>query len=182
MNDNAQYAKKQIYKVLINAPIETVWAELVNTTSPRPFFYDALCDTNGLQPGAGYRMVSRDRKNAFVVGEVLEFEPPHLYAQTFKFTTNDDEPCKVTYALTEVDGGVEFCLITENVPMGTKTEKSMASGGKWITENFKAFVETGKVSVGARMMLGTMSLLSAMTPKACRVENWPLNTEQDREA
>ncbi len=121
-------------------------------------------------------MISEDGKNVFVVGEVLEFEPPYRYVHTFKFTTTDDAPCKVTYTLQEVDGGVEFCLITENVPAGTKTEKSMASGGKWITENFKAYMETGKATFGARMMLGMMSLMSSMAPKVTKAENWPLGT------
>ncbi len=173
MSDTAN-AEKQVYKVLINAPIETVWSELVNTSSPRPFFYNALCDTPGLAPGAPYRMVTANKKNAFVVGEVVALEPPHLYAQTFKFTTDDAAPCKVTYTLKEVEGGVEFCLITENVPMGTATEKSMASGGQWITTNLKAYLETGKVKFGAQMMLGMMSLMGPFAPKATRIANWPL--------
>ncbi len=169
---------KQIYRVVINASIEAVWSELVNINSPRPFFYDALYDTDELAPGAPYRMVSKDRKFAFIVGEVLEFDPPHRFAQTFKFTTTGDPPCTVTYTLKEVDGGVEFCLITENVPAGTKTEKSMAGGGKWITENFKAYMETGKTTFGAQLMLGTMSLIAPLTPKVCRIENWPLGKYQ----
>ncbi len=171
-------SKKQIYKVVINAPIEKVWSELVNTTSPRPFFYGAVCDTPGLAPGAPYRMISKDGKNVFVVGEVTEFDPPHRYAHTFKFTTTDDAPCMVTYTLKEIEGGVEFCLITENVPVGTKTEKSMASGGKWITENLKKYVETGKPTFGAQMMLGMISLMSGMAPKLTRQENWPLGKHQ----
>ncbi len=172
------HSEKQIYRVLIKAPIETVWSELVSTASPRPFFYDALCDADQLAPGGSYRMVSKDKKNAFVVGEVLEFKPPHLYSQTFKFTTNDDPPCKVTYTLKEKDDHVEFSLITENIVAGSKSEKSMADGGKWITENFKAYVETGKVTFGARMMLGMMSLMGAMMPKATRIENWPHGKHQ----
>ena len=170
---NTETQNKQIYMVHINAPIEDVWSELVNTTSPRPFFYDALCDIDEYTPGAPYRMMSKDKKFAFVVGEVIEFKPPHLYAQTFKFTTDDAPPCKVTYTLKEVENGVEFSLITENVPVGTKAEKSMASGGKWITENFKAYMETGKVTFGARMMLGMMTLMAPLTPKSASVENWP---------
>ncbi len=171
---NEKNENKQIYRVIINAPIERVWSEIVNTTSPRPFFYDALCDTPGLEPGAPYRMVSKDRKFAFVVGEVVAFEPPYLYTQTFKFTTNDDPPCTVTYALREVDGGVEFSLITENAPVGTKTEKSMAEGSKWISENLKAYIETGKVSFGAQLMLGVMGLIAPLTPKSASIEKWPL--------
>jgi len=166
---------KQVYRVFVRAPIERVWAELVDCNSPRPFFYDALCDTPGLEPGAPYRMVSRDRKFAFVVGEVLEFDPPHRYAQTFRFTTEDDAPCKVTYLLEEVEGGVQFSLITENVPAGTRTEKSMDTGGKWITRNFKAVVETGRPTTGARLMLWLMSVFSALAPKKARIENWPLD-------
>ena len=168
-----EFSEKQIYRVLIKAPIETVWAELVNTASPRPFFYDALCDADELKPGAPYRMVSKDKNNAFVVGEVIAFEPPNLYSQTFKFTTNDDPPCKVTYMLKELADGVEFSLITENVVAGSKSEKSMDDGGKWITQNFKAYVETGKVSFSAQMMLGVMSLMGAMMPKITKIENWP---------
>lgn len=178
MNDQTNDSK-QIYRVVINAPIERVWSELVNTTSPRPFFYNAVCDTEGLSPGAPYRMVSKDHKNAFIVGEVLAFEPPHLFSQTFKFTTTDDVPCTVTYKLKEVSDGVEFLLETENVPAGTKTEKSMAEGGKWITMNFKAYMETGKVSFGARMMLAVMSLMGGMMPKATKIENWPRGKYQN---
>ena len=164
---------KQIYRVQIEAPIQRVWDELVDTASLRPFFYNALCDTPGLKPGAPYRMVSKNRKFAFVVGRVLEIEPPHRYAYTFKFTNTDDPPCKVTYTLKETDGGVEFSLITEGVPAGTQTEKSMASGGKWITQNLKAYIETGKVTFGARLMLGMMSLMTPLTPKTMHIDNWP---------
>ena len=51
----------------------------------------------------------------------------------------------MTYLLEEKDGGTEFSLVTEQVLAGSKSEKSMAGGSRFIVENFKAFVETGKV-------------------------------------
>ncbi len=168
---------KHIYRVMIAAPIERVWSEIVNTVSARPFFYDAVCDIGDkseLSEGVSYRMVSKDRKNAFVVGEVTALEPPHLFKQTFKFTTNDDPPCTVTYMLKEVGDLTEFSLVTENAPAGTKTEKSMVSGSKWIAENLKAYIETGSVTFSAKLMLCMMGLLGAVTPKSARIENWPL--------
>ena len=36
MNDEKRYVEKQFYRVVINAPIETVWSELVNTKSAAP--------------------------------------------------------------------------------------------------------------------------------------------------
>ncbi|MGD9801226.1 MAG: SRPBCC domain-containing protein, partial [Parvularculaceae bacterium] len=101
-------------------------------------------------------------------------EPPHLLSHTFRLTSLDDPPSKVTYTLNEVDGGTEFSLITENVPAASKSEKSMDAGAKFIVENFKAFVETGNVTFGARIMNGVYALMGPIMPKRLRAENWPL--------
>jgi uncharacterized protein YndB with AHSA1/START domain len=168
-------SEKAIYKVLIKAPIETVWNTLVKTDQVLPFFFGAVCDTeDGLKPGACLRMVTPNRKFASVVGEVVEFAPPHRYAHTFKFTHLDDAPCTVTYELQETPDGVIFSLTTENVPVGTKTEKSMAQGGSFITSNLKSLVETGKPAFSGRMVMMLGPLMGVMTPKQCRIENWPL--------
>ncbi|MEE2692450.1 MAG: SRPBCC domain-containing protein [Pseudomonadota bacterium] len=169
-----KFAEKQIYKVTIAAPIETVWSELVKTASPRPFFWNSSWDGPGMRPGAPYRMLSADKKVVGVIGEILEMEPPRRLVTSFRLTSLDDPSSTVTYTLTETEGGTEFCLVTENVVAGSKSEKSMADGAKFIVENFKAYVETGKVTFGARMMLAIFALMAPMTPKALRAENWPL--------
>lgn len=173
--DTSGTAARAIYQVRINAPIQVVWDTLVKTDEVLPFFFGAVCDTeDGLKPGRPMRMITPDRKFASVVGEVLEFSPPHRYAHTFKFTQFDDAPCTVIYELTEAEGGTDFKLITENVPVGTRTEKSMTSGGKFITENLKSLVETGKPKFSGRMVMMLGPLFGLVTPKACRIENWPL--------
>ncbi|MEL6301523.1 MAG: SRPBCC domain-containing protein [Pseudomonadota bacterium] len=168
-----KHAEKSIYKVLIHAPIETVWSELVSTTSPRPFFWNSSWDTEALAEGNTYRMLSADQRTVGVVGRIVEIDPPHRLVTTFKLTNLDDPPSRVTYELDEVEGGTEMRLITEGVIAGSGSEKSMADGSKFIVENFKAFVETGKVRFGARIMLGMMSLMGAFAPKAMRADRWP---------
>ena len=168
-------AQRAIYQILIEAPIQVVWDTLVKTDEALPFFFGAVCDTTGgLKPGRSMRMITPDRKFASVVGEVLEFSPPHRYAHTMKFTQYEDAPCTVIYELTEVEGGTDFKLITENVPAGTKTEKAMVPGGKFITENLKALVETGKPKLSGRMVMMLGPIMGLMTPSACRIEHWPL--------
>jgi uncharacterized protein YndB with AHSA1/START domain len=169
-------AEKQVYKVVINAPIETVWNTLVKTDAVLPFFFGSVCETkDGLKPGKGMRMVSSNRKFAAVVGEVLEFSPPHRYSHTMAFTQyTGDAPSTVIYDLKEVPGGTEFSLTTVNVPSGTKTEKSMGQGGPFIVQNLKALVETGKPAFSGKMVLMLNPVLGLMTPKVCRVENWPI--------
>jgi uncharacterized protein YndB with AHSA1/START domain len=171
---DGKYAGRQVYKVFIKAPIETVWSELVSRKNPRPFFWNSSWDAKEMKPGERYRMITADRKAVGVVGEILEMQPPNLLSHSFRLTSLDDPPSKVTYTLKEVDGGVEFCLITEKIVAGSKSEKSMDAGARFITENFKAFVETGNVTPGARLMNGVYALMSPFTPKALRAENWPL--------
>jgi uncharacterized protein YndB with AHSA1/START domain len=174
MTDN-NYAEKSVYRVLINAPIETVWSELVNETEPRPFFWNGSWDAPELATGNPYRVTSNGGKAVAVIGRILEMDPPHRLVTSFRLTALPDPPSQVTYLLKEKDGGTEFSLITERVLAGSKSETSMADGSRFIVDNLKAFVETGKVTFKARMILSLYSLLSSMTPKAMRSENWPLD-------
>ncbi|MEL7239821.1 MAG: SRPBCC domain-containing protein [Planctomycetota bacterium] len=173
MTGDASREDKAIYRVVIKAPIETVWAELVKTDAALPFFFGAVCKTpDELETGAPIAMQSKSGRFRTVVGKVLAFDPPHRYAHSFKFTGYDDPPCTVTYDLKEVEDGVEFTLTTTNVPADTKTAKGMAQGGPFITQTFKAVVETGRPSFGGRMMLAAIWLIEPLSPKASRSENW----------
>jgi uncharacterized protein YndB with AHSA1/START domain len=171
---NRTFADRAIYKVLIKAPIETVWSELINTTTPRPFFWNSSWDAKDMAPGNAYRMVCNGGKTVAVVGEILELDPPYRLVHSFRLTALDEPASTVTYTLREVDGGTEFCLITENVVAGSKSEKSMADGSKFIVENFQAYVETGKISFGARVMLAMFAVMAPFTPKSMSADKWPL--------
>lgn len=166
--------RQSMYKVFINASIDKVWSEIVNTDSPRQFFFNSQCDTPGLQVGAPMAMRTPDGKYTSVVGEVIEFNPPYRYAHTFKFTHLDDALCKVIYDLKEVNGGTEFTLISENPDTAdvSKTEKSMQGGNKFICENLKAIVETGKATFSGRMILTIIKLTQGFSPKVALSENW----------
>jgi uncharacterized protein YndB with AHSA1/START domain len=169
-------ADKAIYRTIINAPIETVWNTLVKTDEILPFFFGSICEAkDGLKPGRRMRMITPDRKFAAVVGEVLEFSPPHRYSHTMAFTQYEGEaPSTVTYELREVPGGTEFSLTTTNVPLGSRSQKSMAAGGDFIVQNLKNLVETGKPGFSGAMVMMLNPLMGLMTPKISRIENWPL--------
>jgi uncharacterized protein YndB with AHSA1/START domain len=167
--------QKFVWKVTINAPIETVWNTLVKQDEVLPFFFGAVCETkNGLKPGHKMRMVSKDRKNAIVYGEVKEFNPPHRYSHTMMFTqVEGEEPAFTAYDLKEAGANITEVTITTLVAPGTKHGKMVASGG-YITENLKAVVETGKGNFTAAMIMAMSPLMGFMTPKISRIENWPL--------
>lgn len=165
---------KQVLRLTIQAPIDVVWSTLVKTDRPLAFFWGAVCEAGpGLAAGRPMRMVSVDRKNAIVVGKVLEFSPPHRYMHTLGFTqVQGEQPATVTYDLKEIPGGTELTL-TSDFTAGSKTGK-MVQGGPYIVENLKALVETGKPAGSGRMVMMLTPLMGLMAPKISRIENWPL--------
>ena len=172
---------KLVHRIHINASIQDVWDALTKEGEVLPFFFNSVLHTTALAPGAPMRMRSKDGKFTGVVGDVLELDPPHRYVTTFKFTNFDDPPCKVTHELKEVDGGVEYTLISEQIPAGTKTEKQMKQGGDFIVKTLKGMVENGRPPLGARMILLMIGLFAWATPKKCLSENWPLNIKIELE-
>ncbi len=166
---------KQIQRIVINAPIEKVWEALTKTDVVLPFFFCSVLKTTKLGLDAPIRMRSPNGKFTGVVGEVLIFDPPRRFSHTFKFTAYDDPICTVTYELKQIEGGTEFTITNDNVPVGTKTEKQMGGGSKLIASALKTFVETGRPSLVSRMIGVVGFLMGPFTPRKCRSENWPLD-------
>lgn len=163
----------QVSQIVINAPIQKVWDTLTKQGEVLPFFFGSVMHTTRFEPGAPIRMRTPNGKYTGVVGDVLEINEPFLYSMTFKFTNYDDAVCKVTHELKEVDGGTEYTLTSEAVPVGTKTEKQMAGGGKIITTTLKKVVETGKPTMLARIIM-LSGKIPGVSPKACLTEHWPM--------
>lgn len=168
-------ANRQVYRIVIEAPIEKVWNALTRSGEILPFFFNSVLHTTSLAPGAPVRMRTANGKYTGVVGEVLDFDPPRRYSHTFKFTNLDDPLCVVIYELKSIEGGTEFTLITEKVPPGTKTEKQMAGGAKLIINSLKYWVEKGKPSMTSRLIGLAGFLMGPFTPRSSRSENWPLD-------
>lgn len=166
--------ERQVCRVVIRANLQEVWDALTRQGEPLPFFFGSVMHTTGLKPGAQLRMRTPDGKYTAVVGEILEFDPPHRFAHTFRFTHLDDPPCVVTYELKEIEGGVEFTLTSDQVAPGTKTAKSMAQGAVFITQVLKSLVETGRPSIGKRLLLTVIRWMQPFSPARSRSTNWPL--------
>jgi uncharacterized protein YndB with AHSA1/START domain len=164
-----------VHRVVIKATIQQVWQALTREGEVLPFFFGSLMHTNGLRAGSQLRMRTADGRFTGVVGEILECNPPHRFSHTFRFTNYDDAPCIVTYELKEVSDGVEFTLISDRVPVGTKTARDMSQGGAFITDVLRSIVETGRPSFGKRLLLRIIKLFGILTPARCRSEHWPLD-------
>lgn len=163
-----------VFRIVINADIQRVWRELTKTDEAQGAVFNAWLHTTGLKPGAPMQMRTGSGKHVLVVGEVLEFDPPHRFVHSHRFTQHDDPVCQVVYELKPVTAGVEVTLRVTGMSAGTPTAKSMQQGGDMILKSLKAIAETGRPPLGIRLMYVAFGLLEFVLPKRTRSEHWPL--------
>jgi uncharacterized protein YndB with AHSA1/START domain len=174
MTDSPDLSARQMWRVTIAAPIDTVWATITRTGEVLPFLFGAVCDAGeGLAPGRPMRMVSADGRNVIAYGQVLDFSPPHRFSHSITFTqVKGERPGRTTWELREVPGGTEVTLISEAVP-GSRIGK-MARTGQFILDTVKKAVESGKPGRMAAMIIALAPVAALFTPRRCRIGNWPL--------
>ena len=165
---------KAVYRIVINGPQEAIFRELTDTSRPLPAIFNARMHASAMKPGGRMQMRTGSGGHVIVDGEILECDPPHRFAHTHRFTMMDDPVCKVTYELKPVTGGIEVTLTIDDLPLGTKTAKSMEPGGTDILRNLKKIVEQGQVSLGTRIKYALMDAMEFMLPGKTKSEHWPL--------
>lgn len=166
--------RKAFYQVFIKGTAEAVWREITKTDQIQQAFFNNWLEVKGLKPGSKFRMLTPSRKYAGVVGEVVEVIPPRRYVHTMRFTNFDDPAWTVIHEIKPAAGGVEYSMTLENLPIGTKSAKQAAQGMVMIAKTLKALVETGRPSLGMRLLFKLFGVLEGLTPAKCRAENWPL--------
>lgn len=166
---------KQVFRIVIAGSQEAIFKELTATDRPLGAIFNSRMHTTGLRPGGRIQMRTVSGGHVIVEGDVVEYDPPRRFVHTHRFTQHDDPVCTVTYELKPVAGGIEVTLTVDDVPVGTKTAKGMASGGTFMLENLKAIVETGRPTIKARLMYWMFDALEFVLPAKTKTEHWPLD-------
>jgi uncharacterized protein YndB with AHSA1/START domain len=168
-----------VFRIFIKADIQRVWRELTKQGEAQGAIFNAwLHSTGALQAGMPIQMRTGTGKHVIVDGSVELFEPPHRFVHTHRFTQFDDPVCRVSYELKPVGEGVEVTLRVIGLPSGTPTAKSMSSGGTRILATLKAICESGRPSVGTRLMYWMFDRLEFVLPARTKAEHWPLGPKR----
>lgn len=166
-----------VFRIFIDADIHRVWRELTKTGEAQGAIFNAWLHTRGLVPGERMQLRTGSGRHVLVDGEVVVFEPPTRFVHTHRFTQYDDPVCKVSYELEPAGRGVQVTLRVIGLPAGTRTAKSMQSGGSAILRNLKAIAERGRPPLATRLMYAMFARMEWALPASTRADRWPLSEE-----
>ena len=167
-------SRKAIYRIVIDGTQQAIFEELTRTDRPLPAIFNARMHVTRMAPGGRMQMRTISGGHVMVFGDILEYDPPRRFVHTHRFAQYDDPVCTVTYELKPVTGGIEVTLTVDDLPAGTKTAEQMEKGGMFILNNLKSIVETGRPTMGVRMMYAMFGAMEFVLPAKTRAEKWPL--------
>jgi uncharacterized protein YndB with AHSA1/START domain len=157
------------FQIDIHAPIDRVWAELFRKGIPHHAMFGTYLHGN-LEPGETITYRNKSGSHTFVLGKVLEVDPPKRLVHTFRFSCGKDEPTLVEWKLEPRGESTRVIVNHSRFEGETKTYKSVATSWPAILALYKTIIETGKPPVGARIKNGLMMAMTFMMPKAARTD------------
>ena len=156
--------------ITIAAPITTVWAEITKLGAKQRAMLDSVLRTT-LEVGAPLYYTSEDGKRVFIVGRVVEVDPPYRLVHTQRLTMRDDPPTLVTWELAEIEGGTRVTLRHTGFPDGTKKLDSVDRTWVGILRGLRRLLETGDIGAGAKARYALMRTFMWALPSGTRAEN-----------
>lgn len=174
---------EKVISIDIKAPVERVWGEITKTgVIQRPLYNTVLeCD---LEPGSPLKYFSPDGKRIFVIGRVIDVDPPRMLRHTYMFTSKDEPPTLVTWNLEATDDGCRVTVTHTGWTDEHKAPEKSAGGWREILGLLKDEIETGQIPLKTRVTYSMMKWMMWMMPKTTMAPNAVALLEKwkDREA
>jgi uncharacterized protein YndB with AHSA1/START domain len=158
-----------VLSIEIKAPVQRVWDEITKTGAIQRPLYNTVLETD-LTPGSRLRYYSPNKKRVFVVGEVVEVEPPRKFSHTYKFTTWRGPPTLVTWELEEIPGGCRVTLTHSGWTDEHEAPEKSRAGWQEILGLLKAELETGDIPLKTKLLYAVMGRMLFVLPKSTKVE------------
>ncbi len=174
-----------VQSIEIHAPIHAVWDEITRLRGVQRPLMDTVLDTS-FRRGDPLYYRSPNGKRTFIVGRVVQVEPPVLLAHTQVLTTRDYAPTLVTWRLEALTPAttrvtVEHTGWADDV----KGVDSVDSTWAWILRELKQVMETGSVNRSTALKYALMRAFLWAMPARTRsdrvvVPDWLPDAVPDR--
>ena len=156
---------EHVTSIHIAVPRTRVWDEITKTGQIQKALYNTVLETD-LVPGTRLRYYSPDKKRVFVVGEVVEVDPPKRFTHTYLFTMwKGGGPTLVTWELEDEEGGCRVTVTHSGWTPEHKEAAKFAAGWQEILGLLKEDLETGDIPGKTRLMYRVMGWFMFMMPK-----------------
>ena len=100
----------QVYELYIHATPEQMWDAITNPETIAKYFHGAQIDDGPLEVGAARKSWSPDRSQLWGDNTILECDPPHRYAHTWRSLYDEEmaaeDESRVTWEIEPADVGV----------------------------------------------------------------------------
>jgi uncharacterized protein YndB with AHSA1/START domain len=157
-----------VISIHIDVPVRKVWEEITKTGRVQRALYNTVLECR-LEKGSRLRYYSPDRKHVFILGEVVEVDPPRKFSHTYRFTTwKSGPPTLVTWELQDEGGGCRVTVTHSGWTAEHKAPEKVAAGWQEILGYLKQELETGALPLKARLMYRVMGWFMFMMPKTTR--------------
>jgi len=164
--------RELLHSITIAAPIEAVWAELTRIDGKQRAMMDTVLESE-LEPGAPLYYKSPDGKRVFIVGRVIDVDPPRRLSHTQRVTTRDDPFTVVTWELERVGAGTRVTLRHTGWPEDTKKLHQVDGTWAMILPELKRLLEGGDISRGLKVRYAMYRAFMWAMPSRTRTENIP---------
>jgi uncharacterized protein YndB with AHSA1/START domain len=157
--------RELVHKIDIDAPITAVWAELTKLDGRQRAMMDTVLEST-LEVGAPLYYKSEDGKRVFIVGRIVEIDPPHRLTHTQRLVMRDDPFTLVSWELTQIESGTRVTLRHSGWPADTPKLDKVDTTWASILPELKRVVETGDISPKLKRTYAMMrAFMWAMPPK-----------------
>jgi uncharacterized protein YndB with AHSA1/START domain len=133
----------QVYEIFIRATPDAIWQAITRPEFTQQYFFGSHVTVDA----ESYRGLDASG-GELVVGQVVEFEPPHRLVHGWRAlydpeTATEDES-RVTWEIEAKDGGTSLLRVVHDQLEGApKTAASVAGGWMWVLSGLKTLIETG---------------------------------------
>lgn len=158
-----------VISIYIDVPVQRVWDEITKTGRIQKSLYNTVLETD-LRPGSRLRYYSPDRKRVFIVGEVVDVEPPYKFSHTYMFTTSVTPFTLVTWELRAEGKGCRVTVTHSGWTAEHKAPEKVAAGWREILGLLKTELETGDIPFKTKLMYAMYGLFMFMMPKSTTTE------------
>ena len=167
----AQRIPDHVVSVHINVPRQKAWDEITKRGLVQRPLYNTVLDAE-LRPGGRLRYYSPDRKRVFIVGEVVEVDPPRKFSHTYMFTTRVEPMTLVTWDLVEEANGTRVTITHSGYTTAHKAPEKVAAGWTEILGLLKQELETGDIPAKTKILYKVMNWFLFLMPASTKASHW----------